>query len=206
MKGRKVWAIGGFASGGLLILFGVAALYLGITSYNLVQDQLSKEKIVGSDDMSPDAIAEEAQQAGLPADTDLPDCDVAGDEIDTGKEAYCFGQYMRIHALEGTGGLTYAEMGRYQSASDPTDAKGTNDPEAAAKDENGQPVSNGQRNLWVTETALATALNVSYMGEQTSLFGIVVGVALLLIGIGLIIVAYVLFIRPGKETPPPAAT
>jgi len=202
VKGRRVWAIGGFGAGGLLILFGIAALVLGISSYNLVRDQLSAEKIVGSDDMSPDAIAEEAQQAGLPADTDYPDCDVAGESVDTGKEAYCFGQYMRIHALEGTGGLTYAEMGRYQSASDPSDPKGTNDPNAAAKDENGQPISNGQRNLWVTETALSTALNVSYMGEQTSLFGIVVGIALLLIGIGLIIVAYVLFIRPGRAAPP----
>jgi hypothetical protein len=196
-----MWAIGGFAAGGLLILFGIAALVLGISSYSLVRDQLSQEKIVGSDDMSPDAIAEGAQEAGLPPDTDLPDCDVAGEQVDTGKEAYCFAQYMRIHALEGTGGLTYAEMGRYQSASNPSDPKGTNDPEAAAKDESGQPVSNAQRNLWVTETALSTALNVSYMGEQTSLFGIVVGIALLLIGIGLIIVAYVLFIRPSREAP-----
>jgi uncharacterized membrane protein YidH (DUF202 family) len=201
VKGRKIWAIGGLASGGLLILFGIAALVLGISSYNLVQDQLSQEKIVGTDDMTPDAIAKEAQDAGLPADTPLPDCDVAGEPIDTGKEAYCFAQYMRVHALEGTGGLTYAEMGRYQSASDPADPKGTNDPDAAAKDENGQPVSNGQRNLWVTETALATALNVSYMGEQTSLFGIVVGIALVLVGIGLIILAYVLFVRKEKAAP-----
>src|SRR5262245_18112138 len=99
MKGRKVWAIGGFASGGLLVLFGIAPVDLGISSYTAVQDQLSQEKIVGSDDMSRDAIAAEVKEAGLPADTPLPDCDVAGDEIDTGKEAYCFGQYMRVHAL-----------------------------------------------------------------------------------------------------------
>ena len=34
---------------------------------------------------------------------------------------------------------------------------------AAAKDENGKPISNSARNTWVTETALSTALNVSYM-------------------------------------------
>jgi hypothetical protein len=201
MKGRRIWAIGGFGSGALLIIFGVAALVLGISSYNLVHDELSREQIVGSDDMTPEAIAEEAQQAGLPEDTELPDCDVAGDNIDTGGEARCFASYMRIHALEATGGLTYAQMGRYQSASDPSDAAGTNDPNAAAQDENGQPISNAQRNTWVTETALATALNVSYMAEQTALFGIVVGIALLLTGAGLIILAYAVFMRPSKEAP-----
>jgi hypothetical protein len=205
MKGRRIWAIGGFGSGGLLVLFGIAALVLGISSYMLVHDELSREQIVGSDDMTPDAIAEEAQQAGLSEDIELPTCDVAGDHIDTGSEARCFASYMRIHALEATGGLTYAQMGRYQSASDPGSPEGTNDPNAAAKDENGQPISNAQRNTWVTETALATALNVSYMAEQTALFGIVVGVALLLTGIGLIILAYAVFMRSGKEAPPPAA-
>jgi hypothetical protein len=52
-----------------------------------------------------------------------------------------------------------------------------------------RPVDNGLRNLWVTETALTTALNTSFMAEQLSLFGIVVGVALLLAGIGFGILA-----------------
>jgi hypothetical protein len=47
-----------------------------------------------------------------------------------------------------------------------------------------QPVSNGARDVWVTETALTTALNTSYMAEKLSLFGMVVGIALLLSGIG----------------------
>jgi F0F1-type ATP synthase membrane subunit c/vacuolar-type H+-ATPase subunit K len=41
----------------------------------------------------------------------------------------------------------------------------------------------------VTETALTTALNTSYMAEQLSIFGLVVGVALLLSGIGFAILA-----------------
>ena len=49
---------------------------------------------------------------------------------------------------------------------------------------NGRPVDNAARNLWVTETALTTALNTSYMAEQLAIFGIVVGIALLLSGIG----------------------
>ena len=42
----------------------------------------------------------------------------------------------------------------------------------------------------MTETALSTALNVSYMAEQLSLFSLVVGIALLLAGIGFIVLAY----------------
>jgi hypothetical protein len=121
------------------------------------------------------------------------------EEIDTGAEARCFAQYMRIHALESTGGLTYAQMGRFQSASDPGDAAGTNDEDAAAKDESGNPISNPRRNIWITETALATALNVSYMAEQIAIFGIVVGVALLLTGVGLVILALAVFGRTRPE-------
>ena len=102
---------------------------------------------------------------------------------------------MREHTLESTGGLTYAEMGRYQSAESPDDPAGTNDEAAAAKDENGEPISNGARNIWVTETALTTALNVGYMAEMLSIFSIVVGIALLLAGIGFVILAYAVFGR-----------
>src|SRR5215204_6906788 len=198
MSGRRIWAFGGFVAGAVLILFGAAALYLGATSYQLVHDELSQEKIVGGEDMSPEAIAAGAEEAGL-EDVDLPDCDVVDEEIDTGEEARCFSEYMRVHALEATGGLTYAEMGRFQSADDPGDPAGTNDEAEAAMDEQGKPISNGQRNLWINETALSTALNVSYMAEQISLFGIVVGIALILTGIGLVLLAYAVFLREQPE-------
>ena len=138
MRGRKIWTIGGFAAGAVLILFGVAALYLGATSYQLVRDELSQEKIVGGQDMSPEAIAAGVEEAGL-EDVELPECDVVDEEIDTGAEARCFAEYMRIHALEATGGLTYAEMGRFQSAADPGDAAGTNDEARSGQGRGGQP-------------------------------------------------------------------
>ena len=105
---------------------------------------------------------------------------------------------MRIHALESSGGLTYAEMGRYVSASDPNSPACTNDEAAAAKGEDGRPVSNAARNLWVTETALATALNMSYMATGVSIFSIVVGVALILAGVGFLILAAAVFRRSGR--------
>ena len=205
MKGRRLWEIGGFIAGAVLIVFGAVAIFLGVNGYQTVQDELKKEYIVGGSDMSPDEIRAGAEEAGLPESIDLPTCDVVDEQIDTGSEARCFAQYMRVHALEGTGGLSYAQMGRFQSAANPDDPAGTSDEEAAAKDEEGQPISNGARNTWITETALATALNVSYMAQQISVFGIVVGIALLLTGIGLVILAFAVFGRGREATGPPAA-
>jgi hypothetical protein len=199
MRGTRLWEIGGLISGAILILFGAGALYLGINGYQTVGDELSKEQIVGGSDMAPAEIQKAASEAGLPDTIELPTCDVVDETIDTGDEARCFAQYMRIHALEATGGLSYAQMGRFQSADNPDDPAGTSDDTAAAKDESGQPISNGARNIWINETALATALNVSYMAERISVFGIVVGIALVLTGIGLVILAFAVFGRNRSE-------
>ena len=125
----------------------------------------------------------------------LPTCSVAGQSVDTGSEARCFAQYMRIHTLEATQGVPYALMGRYVAA--PAAPKSQLTPDGATNNEKyavtdpktKQPVENGARNIWVTETALTTALNSSYMATQMATFGIVVGIALLLSGFGFLILA-----------------
>ena len=175
MNTRRILEWGGLAASVVLIVFGVAALYMGIDGRSVVTDSIKQEQIYFGDKTDP-AVAENAPQW-------------AGQQVTNGDQARAFAKIMRAHALEATGGLTYAQMGRYQSAANPNDAKGTNDTAAAKKDASGQPVSNSARDIWVTETALSTALNVSYMAEQLSVFGIVVGVALLLTGIGLLILA-----------------
>jgi hypothetical protein len=115
--------------------------------------------------------------------------------VSNGDEARCFAEYMRIHTFAATSGLTYSQMGRYQAkagvAFKQTDGLGgTNDPMYAAVDpKTQQPLNNGRRDLWVTYTALTTALNSGYMASQISLFGIVVGIALLLSGVGFGILA-----------------
>ena len=58
-----------------------------------------------------------------------------------------------------------------------------------AEERQGHPVDNPAREVWIQETALATGLNTSYMASQVSLFGIVVGIALLLSGLGFAILA-----------------
>ena len=125
--------------------------------------------------------------------------------IKSGDRARTFASYMRIHALEATGGYTYAQMGRFQAKPDAPKAElsvggGTDNPQWALMDTaTKQPVANGARNLWVTETALTTALNTSYMADKLGLFGIVVGIALLLSGIGFFVLAFAALHR--KQVP-----
>ena len=171
---RKVFEYGGIAASVVLIAFGAGSIALGAWGVNEVRDNLARENIVGT-----------------------PDSSIPGQKVDTGSEAKAFSAVMRKHALEATDGRTYAEMGRF------LDAQGneTNDEEAAAKDpKTGQPVANGARNIWVTETALATALNMAYLGERVSVFGIVMGIALLLTGIGFLVLMLSGVLRPEPAT------
>jgi hypothetical protein len=192
MRAGKLLRIGGYVSGGVLIAFGIVVIVLGVWGISFTRDHLKQEGIVFGPASDP-AVAEHAEKW-------------AGQQVETGSQALAFANVMREHTLESTGGLTYAEMGRFQSAADPTDPKGTNDEAAAAKDENGQPISNGARDIWVTETALTTALNMGFMSEMLSVFSIVVGVALLLTGIGFVILAIAVFgrARPAEATTAPA--
>jgi hypothetical protein len=192
---KKFFEIGGVVAAAVLVAFGIAAIVMGAGGRSTVNSSLKQEFLVGTPDMTPAAIAAEAKKAGLPAGIKLPTTSVAGKVIDTGSEARAFAQYMRIHALEATGGFTYAQMGRFQALPNaPKNQQavggGTDNPQYAVTDpKTKQPVSNGARNVWITETALSTALNASYMADQISLFGIVVGIALLLSGIGFGILA-----------------
>ena len=192
---RRLFEIGGLVAAAILIALGVAALVMGVNGRSTVQTSLTQEKIVGSPDMTPALIRAEAKEAGLPDNLNYPTTSVAGLEINSGDRARAFAGYMRIHALEATGGFTYSEMGQYVAKPDaPASALapggGTSDRQFAVIDpETKQPQSNGARNVWVTETALSTALNSSYMAERVSLFGIAMGAALLLAGIGFGILA-----------------
>jgi putative Mn2+ efflux pump MntP len=187
---RRGLEIGGIVAAVVLIVFGVVSIVMGVDGRDTVTTSIERENIVGTPDMTPSAIAAEAKEAGLPASIELPSCDVANQPIDDGDSARCFASYMRVHALEATGGYTYAEMGQFEAKPNTPKGElspggGTSNEEFAAIDpETGQATENGERNVWVTETALSTALNASYMADKLSLFGIVIGIALLLTGIG----------------------
>jgi hypothetical protein len=202
---RRWLEYGGVAAGVILIAFGIGAIGLSINGHRTVTDSLKAEKIgeEATSGMNPEKIAEDAKAAGLPESVKLPTCNVDGQEIDTSSEARCFAEYMRIHALESTGGLTYSELGRYQSKDG--SPKGTDNFADAATDDAGKPIANGARDTWITATALTTALNVSFMADNLALFGIVVGIALLLSGVGFIILAILAIgdgtLRPKRAEP-----
>lgn len=195
MKRDQVFRWGGAISGAVLILFGVAVIVLSLNGHRTVTNELKQQHITGTPDMTPEAIKAEGAKAGL-KDVSYPSCSVAGETIDTGSEARCFAQYMNIHALESTGGYVYSQMGIYTAKpgapqSELLPGGGTNNAAYAQTDpKTGQPVQNAARNIWVTETALATALNTSYMATQLSLFSLVVGIALILSGIGFVVLAF----------------
>ena len=206
--GRKTAAwIGGVVACLLLIAAGVIYIVIGVNGRDEVKHNVSRELIVGSPDMSPDAIRKALDEAGLKNVPDIPTCTVANQKITNGTDAKCFAGYMRMHAFESSNGLTYAQMGRFALKADPSNPKGTSDEALALKDDTGKPVANGPRNTWVTETALATGLNMAFFADQVALFGIVVGVLMIVIGIGLgVLTVFVFGWAPWREktAPPPA--
>ncbi|HUA11390.1 MAG TPA: hypothetical protein VMA83_05245 [Solirubrobacteraceae bacterium] len=177
---RKWAQYGGIAAALVLIVFGIAAIIVGSNGRNTVNSSLKEQKIVGTPDMTPAGIKAEAQKAGLDVATiTFPTCSVANQPVTEATRARCFAQYMKIHALEATGGQLYSQMPRYATAN----GKGTNEVSEALV-VGGKPVENAARNVWVQETALSTALNTSYMASQIATFGVVVGIAMILSGIG----------------------
>jgi hypothetical protein len=169
----RLFQYGGIVASIVLIAIGAGALGMGIHGRSEVRDNLKREQIVGTPDMARS---------------------VANKQVLTGAQAKAFAAGMRRHALEATGGLTYSQMGRYLTAA----GKPTNDAKAAATDpRTKQPVENGARNIWVTETALTTALNTAYFAESVSTFAIVMGVALLLSGAGFLVLTLRVLRRTG---------
>src|SRR5690349_13491585 len=174
MKAKRILELGGYFAALVLVAFGIASLVMGVSGRNEVRKDIKREYIVGSPDMNKTAIRAEAKDAKLPAAiiADLPTCNVAGKAINSGSRAKCFASYMRIHTLEASGGFTYAQMGRFEAKPGAPKAElavggGTDNPKFAVTDpKTQQPVANGARNLWVTETALTTALNTSFFAEQ----------------------------------------
>jgi hypothetical protein len=195
MRRGFVW--GGFAASGLLVVLGIALIVIGIVGGSVVRDRLSDEQIVGTPDMTPELTQQALDESGLADVIDVPDCSVADDEVDTGTEAECFARYMRVHALESTGGKVYAEMPRavFKDTGKPVPEE-----QASAALSSGEAIDNPERQIWVTETALATALDTSFFAEGVATFAIVVGVALILVGIGLFVLTYGA-LRPRVERP-----
>jgi hypothetical protein len=183
---RKLFEYGGIAASVILIAVGAGSIGIGAWGIDNVRDNLKAEQIYFGD---------RAQDPAVPAG-------LSGKQVTTGSQAREFAKMMRKHTLEATEGQTYSQMGRFLDKS----GKPTSDEAKAAKDpKTGQPVANEARNIWVTETALSTALNVAYFGERVGVFGIVMGIALLLTGIGFLILTLGGALRRKEEAAKQAA-
>jgi hypothetical protein len=166
MEMRRLLKFGGYLASGILILFGIGTIVVGTLGFMEVRDSIAQENITATPD---------AEEIGVNLEP--------GEPIDTGAEAREFAKIIRTHALEATGGRPYAEMGRFLTP----EGEETSDEAEAAVDDNGRPVENPARNIWVTATGFTTALNTSFLAERVALFSIVMGIALLLTGIGFLV-------------------
>jgi len=162
----KLFRFGGYLASTVLIVFGIGAAILGTLGFLEVRDTIARENITATPD---------AEEIGVNLEP--------GQEITTGGEAKEFATIIRTHALQATGDRPFAELGRYLTET----GEETDDEAEAAVDESGRPVENSVRNVWITATALTTALNTAYLAEQIALFTIVMGIALLLTGIGFLV-------------------
>ena len=167
----RLYSFAGIAASVILIAFGIGAVYMGVDGRDRVRDDLAREMIVGT-----------------------PDSTIPNQKVDTGSEAQAFADVMRKHTLEATGGQTYAQMDRFLDEN----GNPTSDEELAATDpRTGEPVENGLRNMWVTSTALTTALNTAYFAESVATFAIVMGIAMLLTGAGFLVLTLRLLLPGG---------
>ena len=157
----KTFRLGGYVASAVLVTIGIACVVIGLLGRADVRDRLAQEEIVGT-----------------------PDSSIAGEPVDTGSEANTFADTIRKHTLEATGGRKHAEMPRavFEDTGKPVP-----DDQVDQALASGKAIDNPERQIWITSTALSTALHTSYFAESVATFSIVVGVALVLIGIGLLV-------------------
>lgn len=168
---RRLFVLGGALASIALVAFGIGTITVGALGVNEVRHNLKAEQIYFGD---------AAKDPAVPAS-------LSGKQVTTGAQAREFAKMMRTHALESTEGQVYAQMGRFLDKN----GKPTSDPKLAATDpKTGQPVANEARNIWVTETALSTALNQAFFAERVGLFSIATGGIAILIGIGFAVLTF----------------
>jgi hypothetical protein len=169
----KLLQYGGIVASIVLIAFGAGSIVTGYNGRDRVHNDLAREQIIGT-----------------------PDSSIPNQLVNNGSKAEAFAKVMRKHTLEATGGKTYAQMDRFMGK----DGKPTSDEKLAAVDpKSGKPVDNPLRNLWVSETALTTALHSSYFAESVATFAMVMGFALMLTGAGFLVLTLRVLRVLGKE-------
>jgi hypothetical protein len=148
-------------AGLVMIIGGAFALTQGLSARDQVRDKLVSQQIVTPED------------ASIPNET-----------VDDEATAESMAEIIGKHAEESAGGLTYSQMGRFASAADPTDPKGTNNADEAMKDARGNPSPNSARNTAFQASALQTSLYTSVMAFNVAKLVIGLGLAFIALGVG----------------------
>lgn len=146
------------AVGIIFAITGLVAIGGGIYIRGFVGQQLADQNITTPDDAS-----------------------IPNTQVDSIPTALSMSDIIQEHAARITGGLTYAEMGRF--AVPDGDPAGTSNPEEALLDENGNPVPNGARDTQLTASGLVTSLSLSAMAIGASYGTIALGIAFTILGI-----------------------
>lgn len=148
--------------GVLSIIAGIVMIVAGAITYGTVASQLKAENIT------------------VPKDSEFMGAMFAGKPVAGPLSAYAQADIINHHALAGTGGKTYAELGALASAARE---------EAKTAEDSGDTALAEQKTAEAEEftTQRATVMNASFL--RASLFSSVIafGVAALVMGLGLII-------------------
>ena len=141
----------------IFFIAGVVSVGAGIYVNGFVLEQLTNQNIT------------------TPGDASIPNAPV--NDIAT---ALSMADIIQHHAASSSGGLTYAEMGRFAAADG--DPAGTSNRDEALLDEAGNPVANQARNTQLTAAGLVTSLSLSAMAIGLSYGVIALGVGFVVLG------------------------
>ena len=177
MNIRRVLEIGGLVAGVVLIAFGAVAIYMGFDGRNTVRDSIKQEQIFFGNAAEDEAVAKHAEQW-------------SEEQVLDGDQARAFALIIREHALgarrpdvRGDGPL---RVRRRSQRSEGDERRG------GCREGRGRPADLERRpeHLGDRDRALERAEHELH-GGALAIFGIVVGVALLLSGVGFMVLALV---------------
>jgi hypothetical protein len=156
------------AIGVILVLAGLVTVGSGIYIRSFIGEQVANQNITTPEDAS-----------------------ITNVQVNNIATALSMADIIQTHAANFSGGLSYAEMGRF--AVESGDPAGTSNPEEALLDGSGNPVANPARNTQLTAAGLVTSLSVSAMALGVSYGAILLGLAFTLLGIVVAGIGYALF-------------
>src|SRR2546428_10520677 len=94
---RKLFEFGGLVAAVVLIGFGITAIVMGVNGRSTVSSSLKQEQIYFGDAKTDPTVPKQ----------------YSGQLVNNGDKARAFANMMRMHTIEATHSLTYAQMGRF---------------------------------------------------------------------------------------------